>query len=242
MTLDASQIIFQDKFRVTDNIYVRHSTIGDILDIGEQRYFQILHVLTGIPSDEKWILHQSGIDWMEITDLQYFAMVAPTLKKEDVGIFLPGLDFKRFKLYKRPDGDFVYSDAENGYTIDFRGHKIISDCLCTIHRIKKKVEKAGNAYTKQMLIKEDEQRHKLAMAKQSEFHSTLMPLISSMINREGFKYDYSSIRGMLFGQFMDAVARLQLIVATDQLVQGIYAGNVDAKKIKKKNLDWTREI
>lgn len=242
MAIDSAKILFSDSFRITDKIVARHSTMGDVIDLGEERYFRILQSLTAIPSDEKWLLYKQGIDWMELSDLEFFSMTVTSLSKEDTEIFFPGLDFSKFKLYIRPDGDKVFADKANNIVIDFYGYRQMMDCLCTIHKIKKKVERAGNSYTKQILLEEDEERVKRAMNNPKEFKSTLAPLMSSMVNREGFKYDYQSVRSMRFGQFMDAATRLQLIVATDQLIQGIYAGTVDASKVDKKRMDWTREI
>lgn len=242
MAIDSAKILFSDSFRITDKIVARHSTMGDVIDLGEERYFRILQSLTAIPSDEKWLLYKQGIDWMELSDLEFFSMTVSSLSKEDTEIFFPGLDFSKFRLYVRPDGDKIFADKANNIIIDFYGYRQMMDCLCTIHKIKKKVEKAGNSYTKQILLEEDEERVKRAMNNPKEFKSTLTPLVSSMVNREGFKYDYQTVRDMRFGQFMDAATRLQLIVATDQLIQGIYAGTVDSSKIDKKRMDWTREL
>ena len=238
--IDTARILFSDSFEITKLISVRHSTLGDVINLGEERYFRTLQLLTAIPSDEKFLLYKNGIDWMEVSDLEFFAMMVRGIPKEDSQIFLPGLDFSKFKLYKDKNGDVKFSDGV--VTMDFYSHQRMAECLCTIHRIKKKVEKAGNATTKKVLIKEDEDRHKYAAKNTKEFKSTLTPLISSLVNREGFKYTYDTVMAMKFGQFMDAAARLQMIVATDQLIQGIYAGNVDMKQIDKKRLDWTREI
>lgn len=242
MALDAAQILFSSSFQITDHISVRHATLGDVINLGEQRYFRTLQFLTAIPSDEKYFLFTKGIDWMEITDLEFFSIMVKALPTEDSQIFLPGIDFSKFELYKRSDGEVLFSDKDAGITFDFRSHKMMADCLCSIHKIKKKVEKAGNAITKEYLIDEDKEKKQRLAEKQTEFKSSLVPLVSSMVNRDGFKYDYQSVMNMRYGQFMDAAARLQMIVATDQLIQGIYAGNVDSSKIDKKRLDWTREI
>lgn len=242
MAIDSAKILFSDKFQITDKIVVRHSTLGDVVNLGEEHYFRVLQSLTSIPSDEKYLLYKQGIDWMELSDLEFFSMTASALSPDDTQIFFPGLNFSKFRLYIQPNGEKAFADKDTGIKIDFYVHRKMMDCLCTIHKIKKKVEKAGNSYTKQILIEEDKERVERALKKPKEFKSTLAPLMSSMVNREGFKYDYQTIMDMRFGQFMDAATRLQLIVATDQLIQGIYNGTVDASKIDKKRMDWTREI
>ena len=242
MVIDIAQVLFCDRFKITDKVYVRHSTVGDVVRLGEEKYFQILQTLTAIPSDEKYLLWKNGIDWMNISDLEFFSMVVKALDPVDSQIFIPDIDFRKFELYRRENGDIVFADKEDAIILDLYSHKRLMDTLCQIHRIKKKVEKAGNELTKKILIEEDRDKRKLAASKHKEYKSTLIPLISSMVNREGFKYDYDSIQQLRFGQFMDAVSRLQLIVSTDQLIAGVYAGNVDTKKLDKKKLDWTRDI
>ena len=43
-------------------------------------------------------------------------------------------------------------------------------------------------------------------------------------------------------QFMDAVQRSTVIDSTNHLLNGIYAGTVDSKKIRNEKLNWMREI
>lgn len=241
--LDKSQVLFQPEFKITDKITLRHSTVRDIIRLGEVHYFQVLSVLTGIPSDAKSFLWDNfQLDWEQVSDLEYFAMSTKNMDVSDSEIFLPGLDFSNFDLYKRPDGEVIYADKDNSITIDQLSHKRILESLCTIHKIKKKPEKAGNKRTHDILIEDDRDRKRLAELKKDKFESTLIPMISAMVNREGFKYNYQTVQDLLYGQFMDACARLQVVVATDQLISGIYNGTVDGKKIKKSQLDWMRDI
>ena len=222
---------------------MRQSTVGDVINLGEEKYFHILSSMTAIPSDAKSVLWDAGIDWEELSDLEFFAMMVGLLSKEETQIFIPNVDFSKFSLYKREDGDIVFADKVNCIVIDMMVHRKILDYLCTIHKIKKKPEKAGSALTKQWLIDEDRDRRKMEAAKKGKpFESSLMPLVSSMVNHEGFKYGYKEVRDLPFGQFMDAAARVQLIASTDKLISGIYAGTIDGKKIGKSQLDWTRAI
>jgi hypothetical protein len=41
---------------------------------------------------------------------------------------------------------------------------------------------------------------------------------------------------------MDAVQRARLIDSTNHLLNGVYAGTVDSKKIKNEKFNWMREI
>ena len=56
--IDTARILFSDSFEITKLISVRHSTLGDVIRLGEERYFRILQLLTAIPSDEKFLLYK----------------------------------------------------------------------------------------------------------------------------------------------------------------------------------------
>lgn len=242
--VDKAQALFSTTFRITDKVSVRHPTVGDIIQIGEEKYFSVLSTLTSIPSDAKSVLNDMGIDWVEISDLEFFALVAGGLDANDSGIFLPNIDLRKFKLYKRPDGDIVFADRENAIIIDKRVHMMILETLCILHKIKKKPEKPGSNLARQWLIEEDQEKRMMAAKKKEKdgFTSTLVPLVSSAVNSAGFKYNYQSVQQLPYGQFMDSIARLQIIKSADALLDGCYSGNVDMKKLNKKNLDWMREV
>ena len=130
-----------------------------------------------------------------------------------------------------PDVDLV---------IDYVSYRRIADFLQKVHRLKKQPEKAGNAFTKKMLIRLDEEDH--ARQAREPFQSKLGNLMSAACNMPGFKYNYQEIQQLPMGAFIDSVIRLQIIKNAEQLISGIYAGTIDSKKINKKKLDWTRPL
>ena len=56
----------------------------------------------------------------------------------------------------------------------------------------------------------------------------------------GYTKDY--VRNMQIYEFMDDVARLNVINNSDALLRGMYSGMIDTKKIKKSELNWMREL
>jgi hypothetical protein len=80
---------------------------------------------------------------------------------------------------------------------------------------------------------------KMQMRQQNKkFESVMVPLVSSMVNCEQFKYNHKEVWDLPLYSFMDSVRRIQKIKNCDHLVQGIYAGNVDGKKISSDSLNW----
>lgn len=193
-----------------------------------------------IPSDIKSILWDAKIDWMELSDIELFYMLTRNLSVSKTKPFFGNVDFSKFILIKRDDGTFMMYDQKNDIKIDFYIHMKMQKCLCQANFIKKKVERAGNKYTKMILIEEDREKRKLQQDK--EFKSNLYGLVSALVNYPGFKYNYSTVWDLTMYQFMDAVKRTRIIDSTNHLMMGIYTGNIDSKKIQKNKMDWMREL
>ena len=238
--IDTLALLSGRKVQITNKIVYSQPTLQDVIRFGEREYYQTLSDLTAIPSDMKSILWDAGIDWMEFSDLELFYAMSKTVPRERSEIFFPGLDFSEFILVENENKELIMYDEKNDIKIDFFVHAKMQDCLCKSHGIKKKVEKAGNKYTKQILIEEDRQNRE--KNKDKEFKSNLFGMVSAMVNYAGFKYDYSTVWDLSMFQFMDAVQRARLIDSTTHLLSGVYAGTIDAKKIRNEKLNWMREI
>ena len=238
--IDTLSLLSGKSIKITDKITYTQPTLQDVIKFGEREYYHVLSNLTAIPSDMKSVLWDAGIDWMEFSDMELFYALASQMDINKTSIFFPNVDFKKFIMIKNEYGDFILYDQEDDIKIDKLIFYKMQDCLCKSHAIKKKVEKAGNKYTKQILIEEDRQNRELN--KDKEFKSNLFGLVSAMVNYSGFKYGYKDVWGLTMFQFMDAVQRARLIDNTNHLLNGVYAGTIDSKKIKNEKFNWMREI
>ena len=241
INVDALKLYFGDPYVVNKYITIYQPTIGDIIDYGEKEYYSMVQTLTAIPSDMKsqlWDMEPS-LDWTQIEDFQLFMMLSRTLSQKQTEIILGDVDLQRMQPRENlQNGEPILYDPVTGAIIDELAYKTMSAYLCKLHNLTKKVEKAGNKYTKQVLIDEDRQKREYA-AKQP-YKSFLMPLISSVKVRQKYTKDY--IRNMGLQEFFDDVNRLQIIVNTDALLSGAYSGMMDTSKIKKSQFNWMREI
>lgn len=242
---DELQQYFGYGLKICDGLEVRQPTVGDIVKLGEARYFSTIYTLTAIPSDMKAQLDMCGIDWEKIEDFELFCLLAPRMELDETSVLFGDLDFTKFEI-QVPDPEvrqcqLVHQD--NGVIIDELRYKAIVHYLCGMHGIKKKPQIAGNAFSHKMMLEmayEDLENAK--KKKHTEQKSSLKPLISTMINMPGFKYNLEEVMNLGFSAFMDAVARTQVITSTTALMQGLYSGNVDMKKLDKKELNLMREI
>lgn len=238
--IDPIKLYFGDDLRLTDAITLHQPTLGDVIEIGEEQYFAVVQMLTAIPSDMKAPLWDVGIDWNDFSDLEMFAVMTSQLTPDATHIFFGDLDLSQLKLYKRQDDELLLMDDARGIVIDKYSHKRMLDFLCGIHNIRKKVERAGNKYTKGILIEED--RKRIATQKDKAFQSQLVPIISTMVNDAGFKYSLETIRGMKYYAFMDSVMRLQASNSINHLTAAYYSGNIDTSKFDVKKLDLFCDI
>ena len=132
--------------------------------------------------------------------------------------------------------------SEKVLLYNLNDNEIIYEILVTyirkMHNFKKQVDKAGNAITRKVLI--DEDRKAAQRNKDKPYKSFLVPLISSLQGRQGYTKEYICNMGLY--EFMNQIARTQIIVQADAALGGMYSGFVDTKKMDKTVLDWTRDI
>lgn len=237
---DELQLYIGDDYVINDKIRVLQPTIRQIAEFGEKEFFSVVHTVTAIPSDMKSQLWDMGLDWMEVEPFDLFCMLSQTLTPDKTKLLFGDLDFTKLKPYNHPhiEGEIVLADKETGVIIDKLIYMRITSYLCKAFNITPKVEKAKNKITKQILIEED--RKRIELNKNKPFKSFLLPLISAVKVRQGYTKDY--VLNMGYFEFMDDVARLQIIHNADHLLSGVYAGTIDMKKIDKKSLNWMCEL
>lgn len=238
---DELSLYFGDDYKINEKIIIHQPTIGEIIEYGEQKYFSMVSTLCSIPSDLKSFLWDNGIDWEKISDFDYFCLICTGFKKSETNILFGDIDFSGMKKYvDKTNDEIVLADIPNKVRIDRLIYQKMIDYIRYMHNIVPKVEHAQNEHTKKFLI--DLDRQDKARLKESKPKSVLKPLISSMLNIPGFKYKKSELREVGIVEFMDSVQRVQIIMSTNALMNGVYSGMVDTKKINKEEFNFMREI
>lgn len=242
MTLDIDplKLYLGEDYVINDRIVIHQPKIGEVIGFGEKEFFALIHTITAIPSDMKSRLWDSGINWMEIKDYELFQILAPSLQPEDTRlIFGDDVDFRGLRPHKNTQNDtIVMFDPDTGLLIDELIYIRIVNYLRLMCGIKPKVEKAFNKTTRDVMIQID--RDDIAFQKTQPYKSFLFPLISAVKVRTGYTLEYIKNEGYV--EFMNDVKRLQLIVESDHLMNGVYSGMLDTKKIDLKKYDWMKEL
>lgn len=239
--IDELQLYVGRDFQVNDYIKIHIPRVCEIVDYGEKEYYQMIYSLTSIPSDMKSMLADSGIDYEEISDFELFFMLTRSLDAEKTKILFYDLDLSKMQLFKdETNGKFAMYDVDNDIKLDELSYLRLVKCLRTLHSITPKVEKAANKTTKKILIQLD--RERVQKQKDTNYESTLKPLISAMMRYPGFKYKTSELMDCTIYEFMDTVIGAQIYVSSTTLLQGSYSGMCDTSKINKKEFNWLRGI
>ena len=240
LDVDDLKLYIGDDFVINNQIKVLQPTIRQIAEFGEREFFSVVHTVTAIPSDMKANLDDMGLDWMEVDDFELFVMLSQTLTPDRTMLLFGDLDFSKLKPFNHPhiDGEIILADKESGILIDKMIYLKIVSYLRKAFNITPKIEKASNKMTKKILIEED--RKKIEFNKNKPFKSFLLPLISSVKVKQGYTKEY--VLNMGYVEFMNDVARLQVIHNADHLLSACYAGTIDMQKINKQELNWLREL
>ena len=240
LDVDDLKLYIGDDYVINDKIKVFQPTIREIAEFGERDFFSVVHTVTAIPSDMKSQLWDMGLDWMEVDDFELFIMLSQTLKPDRTKLLFGDLDFSKLRPFNHPhiEGEIILADKEAGILVDKMVYLKIVSYLRKAFNITPKVEKAANAITKKILI--DEDRNKIQLNKNKPFKSFLLPLISSVKVKQGYTKEY--VLNMGYVEFMNDIARLQVINNADHLLSACYAGTIDMKKINKSELNWMKEL
>ncbi len=241
--IDKLQLYFGEPYQLNDKIKILQPTVGEIIQIGEQKVYSTVHVFVANPTMYRLVLWNMGVDWNKITDFQLFQMLAPTLTKDNTEFLFGDIDFSKLHRYQKTIDDqvsVVLYDPEQDLEIDEETYDKLAWYIRSMFNIFPKVEKAKGKYTKQAII--DEEQMNYDRRKNEKYQSTLLPLISSCLNHPGFKYTKKELPDVGIVEFMDSVQRLQIYESSRALLAGSYSGFVDTSKIDKSQFDFMRDI
>lgn len=239
---DMLQMFYGEPYKVKDGIIIHQPTIGEIMEFGERRMFSSIRAFTGNTNTYRLELWNMGIDWTKITDYELFLTLVRGLKPTDTCLIFGDLDFTAFEPCKSPDtGEIILADVQRQIEIDESTYLHIASYLRVMFNHHPDTKKVKGRTAKEMVIEQDKQA--LEEALQSPNKSTLLPLISAMVNHPGFKYKKNELKEVGIVEFMDSVQRLQIYESTKSLMGGMYSGMLDTSKIDmNKELNWLRDM
>ena len=239
---DMLQMQFRRDYHVTDMIKIKQPTLGQIIDYGEQNIYALISPFVMNPTSCRVMLWDNGIDWNKISDYELFLSTYKNLIEYDTSIMFGDIDFSALKYYTDKNQNTILFDIDSGVLINEEIYSYMSKYIRTMFNIHPKVEKAKGKTTKEWIIEEEKEKQALELKNNKEKKSTLLTLVSSLVNHPGFKYSTRELENIGIVEFMDSVQRLQVYENSIALMRGMYSGMVDVSKIDKNELNWLRDL
>jgi hypothetical protein len=82
--------------------------LDEIVDYGEQEYFQMIYTLTSVASDYKWQLDDMGVDYTKVNDFElFYSMLIKRYSQDKTSILFGDLDFTKFGIFTNTSNNEV---------------------------------------------------------------------------------------------------------------------------------------
>lgn len=215
-------------------------TLREVVDFGEADFFAMVYQFCAIPYDFMAELDDQGIRYEDIDEYIFFIVnLFESFDEENTKLIFPNLNVGNMSLYQKTDtGEILRVDSETGLAIDQTVYQELASTLRKIFGFKYNPKIAATPLTRKMMIREARERRAMLANKKSK--STLMPLVSTMVNIADFKYTHDEVWDMPFFAFMDSVKRVQAV----RMAAAMYTGGYFGLKLSdvKKYLDYARPL
>lgn len=242
---DKLKMYFGEDFNYK-GIIISMPTIGDILDVGEKYFFQMLSPFIYNSTSIRVMLWDNGVDWNKIKDIEVFNILNKMNKRDGniKPIVFKNISFENFELIpiKNPqesEPELALYDKNLDVFLYEEEFMVIAEYIREMLNMHPKVEKAKGKTAKSWIIQEDKMN---AQDEKKKITSTLLPLISTCVNHPGFKYKLQELREVGIYQFMDSVKRIQKYENGTAALKGCYSGMVSSKDIPDEVLNYMGDI
>lgn len=242
--IDKSNLYYGESIEICKGITIHVPTLAEIRKYGELKYYQMVHTLCSVGIDLCWQLEKINIPFDKISDFELFCqMLCRQFSSTDTNILFGNqLDFSNMEFYSNNnDRSFYLFQKNEGIVIDEDTYFIIVSYLREIHNLKRDNRVAGTKSCRMAFIEDAEMEYE---ARKNETPKpVLLPMISTMVNIDGFKRNDQTVWDMNIYAFMDSIKRISKIRNSNLLLQSGYSGfGVDLKKIKKDELNYMGEL
>ena len=261
------------KMRNNKCLEIMQPSIGDILKLGDRNVYSSITPFVTNTTSYRVMLWDMGIDWNKKTDYELFIMLVPTIKDVDflfkISYYIENpekdveneeyikicenIDFSKLEPYRIKNGQdeesnevFLY-DPDQEIIIDEETYMHIREYIRMMFNQYPKEEFAKGKLAKKWIIDEEKNNIKIESEKnKGRKKSILLPMVSSLLNNPGFKYDLEGMRNLGIFAFMDSVHRLQVYEQCIAFMGGMYSGMMDTSKLGQeelnKRVNWLQDI
>lgn len=248
---DRLKILFGDPYvidleNVSGSITVKSPSIGDIVEIGEFRFYSTLNVLIGNTTQNRLMLWRLGKDWCELSDFELFVMTYTQMDADVVNLLFENIDFSSFEPcdHMRPDGtsELVLYSQSTDTEINEDVYQHFHQYLQEVFNMKPEEEITKDKHLKEWWIRKDTVAEEQKAKKEDVPTSSFRALISTYVNHPATKHSLQELREVGVAEFFDSLARIKHYESATAMLKGIYSGFVDTKSINPSECDISKDI
>ena len=250
---DRLKILRGRPIECSDLLTIYQPNLGQIEEFGEERFFNSAWLMCSSAWDMPSAFADMGVDFMSVSDWEFFIQVTHNMTVEDTRLIFGDLDFSRLTPmnYKQSEDDtdpqIVLINAE---PMTIQGHDYepaqyifteqlyqtmipwFREMIGFVH----KGRKAANKATAKILIMDD--RKQRARHKDDVYESYFHNGIISLVNTEEFSYTYETVFDLTLYQFTKSMIQIQGKKHACAMLQGSMSGFADMSKVPSINLQW----
>ena len=231
-------------------ITIYEPTIGDIIKVGQTKFFETLNIFITNPTANRLFLWNAGIDWNNVSDFQLFCYLYNGINPEISKLLFGDLDWSSLKLFSKElkdkeETEVVLASIDDNSNIlleineDVYEH--IHQYLQKMFNMKPEKELTDDQILKEWWIRKDT----IALqqkAKKDKNEYSLKSMVSACVNHPGFKYKKNELREVGVCEFYDSIQRLQIYEQATACMKGMYSGFVDSSKIPADSYNFMKNI
>lgn len=240
MYIDRKNIVFGLDYQASKKLVVHNPTLSEIFAYGEDRYIQDISATIMRPYDAAVFLYDLGKDYRDVDNFEFFYTFGYQMVSTDCILF-PGVNITEFNVgINQGTGEYVLYNKE--IVIDKIVYTKIVSAIREFHFLPDKVFiNPGSKYALKVWVKQQKEKMKRdAKKKRPEF--SYADIISSLVNLSGFKYNYDTVRDIHISQLLDSFYRQNKIIEYQNIMNGLFSGNLDHDKIDIEDISWFSKI
>lgn len=221
-------------------------TIGDIVKIGEDKFYQTLNIFIANTTSYRLMLWEVGVDWNVISDFELFMMIYKGINA-DVSNLLFNIDLSLCEPYSLTLGEdtqpiLLYNQDGKQIVINEEVYNHMHQYLQNVFSMFPEEKLTKDPVMKHWLIDKDKRQLAREEKKKDKESFSMRSIISSCVNHPGFKYNLKQLKEVGVCEFYDSVRRLQTYESATALLKGMYSGFVDGSKIKPDDYNFMKQI
>lgn len=253
IAIDRLSFLRGKPIKISDLVTLYQPTIGQIEEVGEQKFLNTFWIMCSCAWDMPATFADMGIDFMSVSDWQFFIQAVRNFSVEDTRLILGDIDFSKLLpmeyrvnqddtepqiVLVNPEPIIVngikYDPAQYIFTEELYHQMIpyIREMIGFSH----KGRKAMNKTTAMILIMDD--RKQRSRHKNDPYESMFHNGIISLVNTEEFPYTYETVFDLTMYQFTKSLIQIQGKKQACAMLQGSMSGFVDTSKIPSSSFQW----